>query len=158
MTFMFTYPFECISLLDLTYSCYIVFTDNRSGKLYKESPNMLGPVKPVEPATFQEHYEVSDANFHSVLRHTPLINAVAPGTAAFTNSHDFDEKRLWRFLKGHLEDLALRQPSGSSREANPTRLFLSKHPSGNTFCANSRRESFCRARTPWTASSASSRR
>jgi hypothetical protein len=34
---------------------------------------MLRPVKPVEPATFQELYEVSDANFYKVLRHTPLI-------------------------------------------------------------------------------------
>ena len=41
----------------------------------------------VQTFTFGELFEVSDANFHGVLQHTPLINAVAPGTAAFTNSH-----------------------------------------------------------------------
>ena len=34
---------------------------------------MLGQIKPVEPATFQELFEVSDANFYRVIRDTPLI-------------------------------------------------------------------------------------
>ena len=34
---------------------------------------MLGPIKPVEPATFQELYEVSDANLYKVLRDSPVI-------------------------------------------------------------------------------------
>ena len=34
---------------------------------------MSGQVQPVEPATFAELFEVSDANFYCVIGHTPLI-------------------------------------------------------------------------------------